>query len=449
MGPAGSARRRPLAVGAIRRGVVNVSGDNRSRSRSSRWASIGFLGLLAFLLMAQLAVAQAQGEDEPLRDVTLREGRGLNPTGEIIGDIWIKIIWVSSAIFLLVTAILLYSLVRWRRRPGVKREVPQTHGNSKLEIAWTIGPALVMIWLLVISYNGLMAIDLPEEEPEIFIDVIGHRFFWEFVYPDGTSSVGANAVLRLEEGRWVRLNVTTSDVIHAFKIPSLNVMIDAPPGRENLVLFYTGHELGLHMVQCRQFCGTGHGEMLASLEIFAAGSQPQPFGAPPRPQIPTEPAGNETEGPEVDRRIEVVMRDMEFDPVPIEVEPGQTIEIAAFNEGPSPHNLYIGTYDRGMRQGQPVCPEGAEEEDCWRTRESVLSGQADSFVFTVPDESIAFDLWCNVPGHAQLGMLSYFSVGGAVPDTGDGVDEPRLPGPGLVLLVAAMGALLLVLRRRA
>jgi len=71
-----------------------------------------------------------------------------------------------------------YILIRFAHRKGKKVDVPHIHGHSKLEIAWTIGPALVMIWLLVISYDGLMKIDYPEADPEVFIDVTASRFSW-------------------------------------------------------------------------------------------------------------------------------------------------------------------------------------------------------------------------------------------------------------------------------
>ncbi len=405
-----------------------------------------------------LAVAQPPPVDDRGRDTTLSEGRGVTPSGEEIADIWVKVIWVSAAIFLLVMVVLIYALVRWRHRRGEKRDVPQIHGNSKMEIAWTIGPALIMVWLLVISYNGLFLIDDPGQEPEVYVDVRGHAFFWEYQYSDGSGSTGGDSVLRLATGTWVQLNVTGADVHHAFKIPGLDVMIDAMPGRVNEIMFYTGDEPGVYLAQCMRFCGSGHGGMHSTVEIFDAAEQDQPFGVPgsqeeaEEPEEPEEPAnGNETQDPQdgnatdedVDRIIEVSLQDMFFDPAPLELEPGETVQLIVQNDDPMSHDLNLGEYSHEENRGEPFCPD--DGDDCWNTP-LLESGEEASLVITAPDEPVAMDMWCSVPGHVQQGMISFMTVGGAEP--GDGAPEPKLPGPGLVLLLVALGGLVAVLRRK-
>lgn len=425
-----------------------------------------FLAIL-FIVVVMLPVvaAQAPPVEDRARDSTLTQGEGRTPAGEEIARIWVQVIWVSAAIFLLVTILLVYALVRWRHRRGEKREVPQIHGNSKLEIAWTIGPALIMVWLLVISYNGLFAIDDPPEvNPDVSIDVIGHSFFWEYVYPDGTSSTGGDSILRLEAGQWVQLNVTSADVHHAFKIPGLDVMIDAMPGRVNEVYMYTGEEPGVYLVQCLRFCGAGHGAMMSTVVIFAQGEQPLPYGAAPRAEADTDAVdpvqdgnetvnGNETaednvtaDAPEVDREIEIDMFEYFFDPAPVEVDEGETVLLRVTNSGTVPHDVHIGSYDFEGNRGEAFCPDPDDPETCWATSPSMPPGEVDTFVLTAPDEAVAFDFWCAVPGHVQQGMITYLSVAGAVPEID--APEPRLPGPGIVVLLLALGSLLFVLRRR-
>lgn len=404
--------------------------------------------------------ALAQDDDELLRDSTM-QGNPTTPTGEIIGPIYEKIIWASIAVFLLVAVLLTYIIIRFRHRKGEKREVPQIHGNSKLEIAWTIGPALVMFWLLVISYNGLIAIDIPEEEPELFIDVEASRFLWVFTYPDGSEAGGRTAdgtgpVLRVQEDTWVQLNVTSTDVVHALAVPGLDVMIDANPGHVNKVQF-KAYEPGVYLVQCRQFCGTGHGEMLAAVEVFEAGSQERAYGlAEEAPAAP--PTGGEEPGvepgalPPADVEIDMTAFDFGFDPVPVELEPGQTVRLRVINDGPSPHNLFVGEYDWQEFQGEPVCDppaaNGTGADDCWASA-TIGAGEETILQFTVPDEAIGYSLWCDISGHAQLGMLSYLAVGGEIPaDAEAGIQEPRLPGPGPALVILGIVGLALIARRR-
>lgn len=424
------------------------------RHGTGRWVVLLAVLFVVVVLMPISAAQQAPPLDERGRDTTLTEGRSATPSGEQIADIWLKVIWVSAAIFLLVMVVLVYALVRWRHRRGEKRDVPQIHGNSKMEIAWTIGPALIMIWLLVISYNGLFQIDEPGVEPEVYVDVSGHAFFWEYEYSDGSSSSGGDSVLRLATGTWVQLNVTGADVHHAYKVPGLDVMIDAMPGRVNKIMFYTGDEPGVYLAQCMRFCGSGHGEMQSTVEIFDAGEQSQPFGVPSDGEEANETQkpenGNATEEPDdnatrddVDRTIEITLQDMFFDPGPLELEPGETVALVVRNEDPMSHDLNLGEYSFEENRGEAFCPE--DGEDCWNTP-LLGSDEEHTLVITAPDEPVALDMWCSVPGHVQQGMISFMSVGGAEPAENGG-NEPRLPGPGLALLLVALGGIVAVLRR--
>src|SRR5207247_2231522 len=99
-----------------------------------------------------------------------------------------KTITIPAAIvFVLVEGLLIYALIRFRRRKTGPQEGPHIHGNTKMEIAWTIAPTLVMAWLLVVSLQALDRVD-NSPNPDFHITVVGRQFAWEFQYPDGTSS---------------------------------------------------------------------------------------------------------------------------------------------------------------------------------------------------------------------------------------------------------------------
>lgn len=420
------------------------------------------LGIFAVLVLAPSALAD---DHDVLNTGTTLKGNPTTPSGDIIAPIYEKIIWASIAVFVIVAMLMAYILVRFRHKRGQKPDVPQIHGNSKLEIAWTIGPALVMFWLLVISYNGLLAIDSPDAEAEVFVDVEASRFSWKFTYSDGSTAGQSEwrlpeedarrfVTLRVEEDTWVQLNVTSVDVIHAISIPGLDVIVDANPGRTNIVSFLA-REPGQYWVRCLQFCANpgetadGHGQMWSAVEVFPAGSQPLPYGPVPR-AAPATPPAEQPPATDADVIIDVEGFDFGFNPEPFAgIEPGQTVQVRFTNSGPSPHNVYVGSYDRSSNTGTVQCSDPADESTCWATDFSIGTGGSDSFTFMAPNEPIAFDVWCDIPGHAAAGMLSFFSVGGAEPEL-DGAEPfaPRLPGPSGAMFVVALAGLVLVAARR-
>src|SRR5688572_21922688 len=138
-----------------------------------------------------------------------------------------QVFWVALVVFILVEGLLLYALLRFRRRKNGPQEGPHIHGNTKMEIAWTIAPTLVMAWLLVVSLQQLDKVD-NGPSPDFIIDVVGTQFEFEFFYPP-TYVNSTRGTLYVEEQRVVGLRVTSEDVIHAFNIPELGVMIDAVP----------------------------------------------------------------------------------------------------------------------------------------------------------------------------------------------------------------------------
>jgi cytochrome c oxidase subunit 2 len=376
----------------------------------------------------------------------------ITPVGDIIRPMFQQIVWVSVVVGVFVWVLLVYALVKFRQRPDSPKDSPdQTHGNNKLEIAWTIAPAIVMAWLLVISYNGLVAIDGPDRpEPDFIIEVTGHQWFWTFVYPDGNETQDA---IRVEEGQIVGLLITSADVIHAFRIADLDVMVDALPGKETYAWFQA-RETGTFKAACFQFCGAAHGDMVAEVEVFAAGSQDIPYGDPPgEAPEPTPPApggdqtgGNQTEGNqtnvEADEAIDVALRDFRFnhpDPAPFRVEPGQVIAFNIVNEDPAPHNMYVGTYAKAGEGDRQVI---ANSND-------LNPNENEVFVVEFPDEVTTLDIWCNVPGHAdQLGMITRVGIGQDAEDGGASGEDPILPGPAPLLLVGALGAAAYLARRR-
>jgi len=180
------------------------------------------------------------------------------PAGDSMRKIWdlfVPIFWLSVLVFVLVTAILLFALWRFRRRPGEDRRPEQLHGNTRLEIAWTMVPAIILAIIAVPTLSLMFELDRDPGPDALTVRVIGHQWWWEFQYPE-YNVVTANE-LHVVVDRPVRLEMDSEDVIHSFWIPRLAGKRDVIPGWNN-VLSFTPEEVGTFPGQCAEFCGIQH-----------------------------------------------------------------------------------------------------------------------------------------------------------------------------------------------
>jgi cytochrome c oxidase subunit II len=197
-----------------------------------------------------------------------------SPNAQNIRDIYWLILAVTGAIFLIVTLTLLIFIVRYRSK-GRPREVegPQVRGNTRLELAWTAGPVVLLaiiagfvFWKVsdIGATAGLPASERNQPREEITIDA--HQYYWEFRYPNGAISVDR---LRLPYNRPVRLTILANDVDHSWWVPALGGKLDAIPGKRNHTTF-RATKLGTFRGQCAEFCGLLHAAMIARVEVLPA-----------------------------------------------------------------------------------------------------------------------------------------------------------------------------------
>lgn len=169
-----------------------------------------------------------------------------------------------SAIMLLVAAIFVFALVRYRERPGDTSEPKQVYGNTAMEIGWTIAPTIIVI---AITVPTLQAIFELEEKPEgeiVEIEVIGKQWWWEYDYiNEGFTTANE---MHVEVGTPVQLNVTSADVIHAWWVPRVSGKRDATPGRI-YPMWFTPTEVGEFEGQCAELCGASHALMGIKLYV--------------------------------------------------------------------------------------------------------------------------------------------------------------------------------------
>jgi cytochrome c oxidase subunit 2 len=196
-----------------------------------------------------------------------------SPNAEGISQSWWFVSAFVFAIFLLVEVLLVTFIVRYRRR-GRARDTDgaQIHGANRLEIAWTVGPVLVLFAIAAFVFAKLPGIqDVPAAtagDENLVVEVTGSQFTWEYRYPNGVVSADR---LRAPEGRTVELKVTAPDwdVIHSWWIPALGGKIDAIPGRVNTTWF-RAERTGVFQGQCAELCGIYHAKMLATVEVLPA-----------------------------------------------------------------------------------------------------------------------------------------------------------------------------------
>jgi cytochrome c oxidase subunit 2 len=194
-----------------------------------------------------------------------------SPNADGISQSWWFVTAFVFGIFLLVEVLLVLFVVRYRRRNRPRdADGAQVHGANRLELAWTIGPVVILFAIAAFVFAKLPEIqDVPAAtagDEHLVVEVTGTQFTWEYRYPNGVVAVDR---LRAPEGRTVELKVTAPDwdVIHSWWIPALGGKIDAIPGRVNTTWF-AAKRAGVFLGQCAELCGIYHAKMLASVEVL-------------------------------------------------------------------------------------------------------------------------------------------------------------------------------------
>ncbi|HLG50971.1 MAG TPA: cytochrome c oxidase subunit II [Chloroflexota bacterium] len=180
------------------------------------------------------------------------------PVGMREAGLYNLIFWMAVVVFVLVEGLLLFTALRFRRRTsdGIPSQI---HGNTRLEIVWTIIPVLILIVIAVPTITTIASASTIPQGPDVLkVTVIGHQWWWEFRYPD-LGIVTADE-MHIPVGTKVALTVESADVIHSFWVPRLAGKIQAIPRRQN-EMWLQGDEIGEFYGQCYQLCGTSHANM--------------------------------------------------------------------------------------------------------------------------------------------------------------------------------------------
>jgi cytochrome c oxidase subunit 2 len=186
--------------------------------------------------------------------------------GKQIDTLWDVLIICSVPIFVLVMVVVLYSVWRYRMRPGQEEmDGPPIHGNTKLEIVWTAIPAIILVALCSYSYVVLTDVEAAADDA-LDVRVVGEQFTWTFFYKDQNGKEFASPQLYVPTGQQVNFTVQSQDVIHDFWVPAFRLKIDAVPGIDTH-LRVTPNRIGDYPVVCAELCGLGHAVMRQTAHV--------------------------------------------------------------------------------------------------------------------------------------------------------------------------------------
>jgi len=223
------------------------------------------------------------------------------PEGEVAKmqrDLFVIVMIPALLIMIGVFAAMIYIVVRFRRRSDSDPIPEQVHGNTRLELTWTILPTILLIGIAVPTLWGILKLGNQPGADALHVTVVGSQWQWTYEYTDPEFlDANGNPLITTEfyipVDRDIALEIEALDVLHSFWIPKIAGKTDAVPGRSN-DMWFNADTPGTYVGQCAEFCGIGHPAMKAELIALAPGE----FEAWAQEQMSSEPDGGGPETPE-------------------------------------------------------------------------------------------------------------------------------------------------------
>jgi cytochrome c oxidase subunit 2 len=216
---------------------------------------------------------------------------GVSPNAEDILELYVLITAMALVVFVGVEGLLIWFMLKFKARRG--QVAAQIHGNTRLEVGWTIGAAVVLVFITAVTFIKLPGIKDPaasdidasgnpvaanalfastDQEPppkgaSLNIVVDGQQYVWRYQYPQqGDKTVFAYEEMVVPLGMTVTLDITADDVAHSWWIPQLGGKMDAIPGYTNKTWF-KATKAGVYKGQCAELCGRNHANMTARVRV--------------------------------------------------------------------------------------------------------------------------------------------------------------------------------------
>jgi cytochrome c oxidase subunit 2 len=194
--------------------------------------------------------------------------------GQEVHNLYEFVFAIAVGVFVLVEGLIIFAVIRYRRKPTDTELPPQIHGNNVLEIIWTVIPAIIVAVMFLFSYSTLQKVQ-AQTPTDIQIRAVAAQFQWEFQYlsADATTVLYDELApeLHVPAGKTVHLLLKSNDVIHAFYVPKFLFKRDVVPGVDNNFDFMVdAADAGQTFNgQCAELCGTYHGSMLFTVKALS------------------------------------------------------------------------------------------------------------------------------------------------------------------------------------
>jgi cytochrome c oxidase subunit 2 len=262
-----------------RRRVRGQSMASTPGSRPSTTAIIGWL--ITAVVLAGLAILVVLNAQSIWTSFFPPEAKSVE--GQEIRDLYDIVFIIAVVIFVVVEGLILWTVIRYRRKPGDVDLPPQTHGNNLAETIWTVVPTLIVIFLFVISWQTLNSVEAVSARPDLKVRAIAGQFQWSFDYLPAdakadtkpiftvTAPVGPEGGLVLPAGQTTHLYLQSPDVIHAFYVPQFLFKRDVVPGIVNEFDLEIPADVAGQTFrgQCAELCGVGHRIMVFEVRTLA------------------------------------------------------------------------------------------------------------------------------------------------------------------------------------
>jgi cytochrome c oxidase subunit II len=262
--------------------------DAKSRRRRSRRLGVALiLVAIGSLILAPGALANF-----------LTPKSGGSPNADAIHSLYKIVLYIAAVVFVVVEGALVYSVYKFRAKKGAV--AAQIHGNTRLEIGWTVGAALILVVLTVITFiklpsilnppntsaDGYLTASLTQPTPpngkSLTICVQGRQYIWRYTYGNNCNKGAFDFKLAysytemvVPANTTIDLTIQSTDVIHSWWVPSLGGKVDAVPGYTTYTWFKAPHAGSVYRGQCAQLCGRQHYAMIAFVKVVT----PQQYSA--------------------------------------------------------------------------------------------------------------------------------------------------------------------------
>lgn len=191
-------------------------------------------------------------------------GEGAATAADKIDTLLDVMIVLSAFVFSLVMVMLVYALWKFRAKPGDESDGEPIHGNTRLEVAWTLIPTVIV--LFGAGYSWVVLDEIEQEDPNpLTVSVFSQQFAWSFAYP-GKGYAYSEGELHVPVGRQVHFKMHALDVIHSFWVPEWRIKKDNVPGITTTAIV-TPDEEGTYQLICTELCGFGHATMRAKVVV--------------------------------------------------------------------------------------------------------------------------------------------------------------------------------------